>query len=281
MEILRTIDEIKCILKILTEKQNSVGFVPTMGALHKGHLSLIEAAKKECNIVVVSIFVNPVQFNDKEDFINYPKNYEKDLQLLSGNFCDLVFLPSEKEMYPEPDERVFDLGNLENIMEGKFRPGHFQGVAKIVSKLFEIIKPDKAFFGQKDFQQLAVIKRLVDLMELKIEIVGCPVIREINGLAMSSRNQRLTPKEFSDASVIYSTLKQLPEKIKNTSFSDARNWAEKTINSRPGFITEYITMVDNENFEIVENSEKRKSVTICTAVFCGKIRLIDNIQIIL
>lgn len=281
MEIFKTIDDIKTRLSQLTGEGKTVGFVPTMGALHKGHLSLLETAKKETDISVVSIFVNPTQFNDKDDFIKYPRNDERDLLLLSQHFCDIVFLPSENEMYPEPDERVFDLGNLENIMEGKFRPGHFQGVAKVVSKFFDIVKPHKAFFGQKDFQQLAIIKRLVDVSGLRIEIVGCPIIREENGLAMSSRNQRLTPGEFSDASIIYGTIKQLPVKLKSTSLSEAKAWAEKTINSCPGIVTEYIETVDNESLAVIDNLTNTHSFTCCVAVFCGKVRLIDNIQIFL
>jgi pantoate--beta-alanine ligase len=247
--------------------------------LHKGHVSLLKESEQECDITVVSIFVNPTQFNDQQDYIKYPRNLDEDIKVLSANNCNVLFNPSEKEMYPQPDNRIFDLGRLEKIMEGEFRSGHFQGVAKIVSKLFDIIKPDIAFFGKKDFQQLAVIKRLVEIMDFPVKIIGCPIIREENGLAMSSRNKRLSKEEFDKAAIIYKTISHLPEWIKKQSLKDIKKIISTQINSVSGFKTEYVDIVNSESLESISNLSGHISITCCIAVYCGQVRLIDNIQI--
>jgi len=279
MQVFKTITNISSYVNICKNENKTIGFVPTMGALHNGHLSLIKESKKQNDITVVSIFVNPIQFNNEQDFIKYPKNFEKDLNLLQNVNCDVVFLPTEKEIYPEPDNRVFDLGYLENIMEGKFRPGHFQGIAKVVDRLFNIVKPNNSYFGQKDFQQLAVIKRLVEITNLKINIIACPIIREENGLAMSSRNTRLTQNQFSKASIIFSTISKLKEFITENKFNEYSNWAKITIDSESEFKTEYIEIVDTKTLKKVISPKNHKSITCCIAVYCDEIRLIDNIQL--
>jgi len=206
MQVFKTITDISSYVNICKNENKTIGFVPTMGALHNGHLSLIKESKKQNDITVVSIFVNPIQFNNEQDFIKYPKNFEKDLNLLQNVNCDVVFLPTEKEIYPEPDNRVFDLGYLENIMEGKFRPGHFQGVAKVVDRLFNIVKPNNSYFGQKDFQQSVVVKQMVYDLNLPININVVPTVRDKDGLALSSRNIFLNPQERSQALSLYQSL---------------------------------------------------------------------------
>ena len=207
MKLYTTITSLQEALKEEHSKGLKVGFVPTMGALHEGHLSLVEKAASLCDIVVVSIFVNPTQFNDKNDLANYPRTLESDLKLLSKVRCEYIFFPSVEEVYPVPDTRKFEFGILESVMEGAFRPGHFNGVAQVVSRLFEIVLPEKAFFGRKDFQQMAIIKELVHQLNLPIEIVACDIVREKDGLAMSSRNKLLLPEHRNCAQLIYQTLK--------------------------------------------------------------------------
>lgn len=279
MKVINNISEITSYLDTFISTGKKIGFVPTMGALHLGHLTLITTSKKQNDITVASIFVNPTQFNDKQDFEKYPRNTEADLKKLNEAGCDLVFIPDEKEMYPKPESTKFDLGRLEEIMEGKFRPGHFQGVAIIVNKLFKIVRPNNAYFGQKDFQQLAIIKRLVKITNSNINIISCPIIRENNGLAMSSRNSRLSKEEFDNASIIYSTINQLSIFIESNKFSDFKSWALNKIDTNSLFKTEYIEIVDSETLEIVNELKNHKSITCCAAVFCGQVRLIDNIQI--
>jgi pantoate--beta-alanine ligase len=257
--------------------RGSIGFVPTMGALHSGHLSLVEKAAKENQSVVVSIFVNPNQFNNADDLKRYPRNLQADLDLLQDTGCHLVFAPDEKTIYPEPDTRRFYFGNLDRVMEGKHRPGHFNGVAQVVSKLFELVQPDRAYFGFKDFQQLAVIKKLVSIMHMPVEIVSCPIVREKSGLAMSSRNELLSPEERENAALIYHTL----EKVKNLkgekSVQEVINWVKATINQNPYLNVEYFEIVENENLKPVTRWDEYAGLTGCIAVYCGKIRLIDNI----
>jgi pantoate--beta-alanine ligase len=279
MEIYKTIFEIGDFVKKAKSENKCIGFVPTMGALHKGHLSLLNESKNKTDLSIVSIFVNPTQFNNQQDYIKYPRFFDKDLELLKSSGCDVVFLPSEEEMYPEPDNRIFELGYLEGIMEGKFRPGHFQGVVKIVSKLFNIVSPDFAFFGQKDFQQLAIVKKLVQLMNSSVKIISCPIVREDNGLAMSSRNQRLSDEEFSQASIIYKTISRIPEMISTQDLSIIKKYVKENIDTNPLFQTEYVEIVDSESLKVVENIKNHASITCCVAVFCGQVRLIDNVQI--
>jgi pantoate--beta-alanine ligase len=254
-----------------------------MGALHKGHISLVESALKECRVVVVSIYVNPTQFNDKNDLKNYPRTLEKDLSLLENVLreTDIVFTPDDKEIYPEEDKRVFNFGNLENVMEALHRPGHFNGVGQVVSRLFDIVKPDLAFFGMKDFQQLAVMKELVKQTKRKVKVIGNPIIRENDGLAMSSRNTLLDKKVRMNAPIIYKTLTAASEMIYGKDIPSIKSFVEKSINSVPDFKVEYFEIVDDtELIPVTKRSEinQGKRYFGCIAVQAGKIRLIDNIE---
>ncbi len=255
----------------------TVGLVPTMGALHAGHISLVEQAVKENKSVVVTIFVNPAQFNDPKDLERYPRTLSNDLKLLEKTGCKLVFAPSVKEIYPEDDNRKFNFGMLETIMEGKYRPGHFNGVAQVVSRLFEMINPDKAYFGLKDFQQLAVIKSLVQQLQLPVEIVPCRIIREKSGLAMSSRNEMLSAEERKNAALISETLFKAKELSEQKSVQELAEWIWLTINKNQYLTVEYVEIVDDENLQHVENWNEKNTKVVCVAVYCGKVRLIDNI----
>jgi len=280
------------VIKTIRELQNQltklnlspVGFVPTMGALHNGHLSLAENAVNQCPVVVVSIFVNPTQFNDKNDLRNYPRTPEKDFDLLSSVLRenDMIFTPDVKEIYPEEDKRVFHFGNLDNVMEALHRPGHFNGVAQVVSRLFDIVKPDLAFFGIKDFQQLAVIKALVRQTGNKVKIIANPIIREKDGLAMSSRNQLLDPEIRIQAPVIYKTISRASQMTGKYDIPEIKSFVSDTINKIPGFEVEYFEIVDDIDLipvELVSKMNKEKHYFGCIALRAGKIRLIDNIEI--
>jgi pantoate--beta-alanine ligase len=282
MKVVSTIIELQSHLKRI--QLSPVGFVPTMGALHEGHISLMGNAVRQCPVVVVSIFVNPTQFNDKNDLKNYPRTPEKDLALLKGVLRenDLVFTPGVKDIYPVEDKRKFHFGNLDKVMEALHRPGHFNGVAQVVSRLFEIVKPDMAFFGQKDFQQLAVIKALVKQTGNKVKIIGNPIIRESDGLAMSSRNQLLDRERRKDANIIYKTILAVPVMIKKSDIPEIKSFIEDTINNVEGFKVEYFEIVDDtELIPLVRKDEMKKDKHYfgCIAVQAGKIRLIDNIEI--
>lgn len=261
-----------------------VGFVPTMGALHEGHLSLVNAASVLCPLVVVSIYVNPTQFNDKNDLRNYPRTLDSDLHLLESVLrkSDIVFTPDDKEIYPEVDKRVFHFGNLDNVMEALHRPGHFNGVAQVVSRLFDIVEPDVAFFGLKDFQQLAVIKELVGQTGNKVKITGRPIIRENDGLAMSSRNRLLDPEIRKNAPVIFKTISSASSMIADYDISDIKSYVKDTINKISGFEVEYFDIVDDtELIPVAEKSDMSpvKRYFGCIAVKAGTIRLIDNVEI--
>ena len=260
-----------------------VGFVPTMGALHKGHLSLVEIAVNKCPVVIVSIFVNPTQFNDKNDLKNYPRTIDSDLALLGTVLreSDIIFTPDNKEIYPEEDTRKFHFGNLDNVMEALQRPGHFKGVAQVVSRLFDIVKPDIAVFGLKDFQQLAVIKELVKQTNSKVRIIPAPIIREKGGLAMSIRNSLLDPEIRKHAPVIFNTLSTASAMIGKTDIPEIKSVVEKSINNAPGFNLEYFEIVDDTELIPVNRKEeikRDKQYYGCIAVKAGKIRLIDNIK---
>jgi pantoate--beta-alanine ligase len=274
--LVKTKKELQEQLSALRSK-GSVGFVPTMGALHQGHISLVEQAVNENAAVVVSIFVNPTQFNDPGDLRRYPRNLEVDLKMLEKTGCTLVFAPEAEEVYPEPDNRKFNFGSLEQVMEGKHRPGHFNGVAQVVSRLFEMTKPDKAYFGLKDLQQLAVIKKLVKMMNLPVEIVPCPIIREKSGLAMSSRNELLSPEERDNASLIYQELRNAQELKAKKTVQQLKNQVIEDINKNPFLNVEYFEIVDDENLMPVKNWNDKGVKVGCIAVHCGKVRLIDNI----
>lgn len=261
---------------VLEDKRQTIGFVPTMGALHEGHLSLITKAEESSDIIIVSIFVNPTQFNDPQDLKNYPRDIDHDLKLLSEKKVDAVFIPDIHDIYPHPDQRVFDFGGLDKVMEGKHRPGHFNGVAQVVSILFDIVRPHKAFFGQKDFQQLTIIRELTRMLGFNIDIVSCPIIRESNGLAMSSRNQLLTDQQKEEASYIYKTLLKVLDKKNEKSPTELTKWATDRINSNPYLDVEYFEIVNTQDLQPVKSWSDSAEQIACTAVKINNVRLIDN-----
>ena len=279
MKIIKTIKEIQNLIISLQEEGKTIGFVPTMGALHKGHLSLVKQSAEENDMTVVSVFVNPTQFNNKKDLEKYPRNFEQDFALLSQNKCDIVFAPSDDEMYPEKDERIFDFGNIDKVMEGEHRPGHFNGVGQIVSKLFDAVPANSAYFGLKDFQQLAVIQELVRQLKIDINIVPCAIIREKNGLAMSSRNELLTKEQRNEAGIIFETLSSIKKLYTTKSVKEVEEWAIAKINTNKNFKIEYLEVVDNKTLNKVDNWQNKNGTSVCIALFTGEIRLIDNIQI--
>ena len=278
MQVIKHITDLQTLLNIKKEEGLKIGFVPTMGALHEGHLSLVEKAGKETDFVVVSIFVNPTQFNDKGDLERYPRDLNKDVALLTPTPCQLVFAPEADEIYPEPDTRQFNFGTLEQVMEGKFRPGHFNGVAQVVSRLFDIVKPDKAYFGQKDFQQLAIINEMVRKLNLPVEIVPCPIIRETDGLAMSSRNMLLSAEQRINAVHISATLFEAKNKTGELSVEELCQWVITRVNENEYLNTEYFEIVNDTTLLPVLSWDEPCKKIGCIAVHCGKIRLIDNIE---
>lgn len=267
------------LLTNIRNQGNTIGFVPTMGALHEGHLSLIEYSNQQTDFTVTSIFVNPTQFNDETDYQKYPRTIDEDLEKLESVACDCVFIPSYDEMYTGEGRTDYDLGNLDKSMEGAFRPGHFQGVAMIVDRLFKIIRPDYAFFGEKDFQQLQVIKHLVKNLHYDVQIVSCPIIRENDGLAMSSRNRRLSPEQRQAAPGIYQSLKLAKEFAGKKPVEDVKSMVIEKVNQHPLLNVEYFEIVDEENLESVKHWESVHNLRGCIAVTTGDIRLIDNINI--
>ncbi len=277
MKILKKSSVISDKLSLLKKQGKSIGFVPTMGALHQGHLSLIECSNKKDDITVVSIFVNPTQFNNQNDFEKYPRILDDDLEQLKKVKCDLLFVPSNEEMYPDEDTREFDFGHLDKVMEGAHRPGHFRGVGLIVSKLFEVITPDRAYFGEKDFQQIAIIRSLTKKLNLPVEIVSCPIIREEDGLAMSSRNIRLTDEQRKNVPLISKTLFESLVKAKSLSVEETKEWVIRTLNNNAYLDVEYFEIVDENTLLPVESWEQPCNKRGCIAVHVGDIRLIDNI----
>lgn len=259
--------------------KEGIGFVPTMGALHAGHRSLVERARRENDTVVVSVFVNPTQFNDKNDLRNYPRTPEADCAVLEVAGADIVFMPSVEEVYPEPDTRIFDFGQIDKVMEGATRPGHFNGVAQVVSRLFDLVRPRRAYFGEKDFQQIAVIKAMVAQLGIDIDIVECAIVRGEDGLALSSRNELLTPEHRKAAPHIYATIRQCSEKMATMSPEELTEWVVKTIDSNPLLKTIYFEAVDARTMQRVERWSDSERIQGCCAVQAGDIRLIDNIKI--
>ena len=278
MKLISTIKDLKSLLDEWRAEGKTVGLVPTMGALHQGHASLVERAVKENDVVVVSVFVNPTQFNDKNDLKNYPRTLEADCALLEKIGADIAFAPSVEEMYPTEDTRQFSFAPIDTVMEGACRPGHFNGVAQIVSKLFYAVEPDKAYFGEKDFQQLAIIREMVRQLDLKLEIVGCPIVREADGLAMSSRNTLLTADERQRALTISRTLFASLDYAAGNSLAATKAFVEEKINSTPGLELEYYQIVDGNTLQEINEWSDSDYVMGCIALFCGKIRLIDNIK---
>lgn len=256
----------------------SVGLVPTMGALHEGHMSLVKRAVAENDLVVASVFVNPTQFNDKDDLARYPRTPEADIEMLQDAGCNIVFMPDVEEMYPEEDTRVFDFGSLGNVMEGRFRPGHFNGVAQIVSKLFYAVEPDNAYFGEKDFQQVAIIKAMVKQLDLKVRIIPCPIVREKSGLAKSSRNMLLTDTQREKAVLISKTLAASVAMAASKPVNEVHDWVVGQFASDPEFKIDYYDIVDGDSLQSVSDWNDSDYIVGCIAVYCGKIRLIDNIH---
>lgn len=279
MKLIKTIKELHREILPLRAANKTVGFVPTMGALHEGHLSLVKQCLADNDVCVVSIFVNPTQFNDKEDLKKYPRNVEKDCRLLNTISENLiVFNPSDSEIYPEPDTRIFDFGQIDKVMEGKFRPGHFNGVAQVVSRLFDIVKPDRAYFGEKDFQQLAIIRHMVRQLKLDVQIVPMPIIREQSGLALSSRNARLTDVQRASAVNISKILfKSRNEMYKHLTIAETIKKVTDQINAVQNLEVEYFEIVDGTTLQPLNDWSESEYVVGCIAVFCGKVRLIDNI----
>ena len=277
---MKTFDKVKELQQELANhKPSEIGFVPTMGALHAGHRSLVEKARRECQIVVVSVFVNPTQFNDKTDLKNYPRTPEADLATLAQAGADYVLMPTTEEIYPEPDTRQFDFGLIDKVMEGATRPGHFNGVAQVVSRLFDIVKPGKAYFGEKDFQQIAVIKAMIKQLNLDVEIVECPIIRDTDGLALSSRNLLLTKEHRAAAPEIYATLKQCAEKAATLSPQQLTQWVIGEVEKSGLLKVIYFQAVDALSLQEVSSWEQSDRVQGCIAVQAGEIRLIDNVKI--
>lgn len=265
-------------------KSHSIGFVPTMGALHEGHLSLIQGAKSQNDICIASIFVNPLQFNNIEDFNKYPIQNEKDIELLEKAGCDILFIPTVAEFYPSQPKLKIDIGLLDRILEGEHRPGHFSGVAIVVSKLFHVVMPDKAYFGQKDIQQVAVIRQLVSELNFPIEIVACPIIREESGLAMSSRNMRLSSAGKDLASNLYKCLCRIEKSIKisaDWSVPVVKKNGLDFLNQFEGIQVEYLEVVQADTLEAITDLKPKSAIAICIAAYVEGVRLIDNLVIIL
>lgn len=292
MVIFNSVQSLQLYLQNVRKQQKIVGFVPTMGALHAGHISLIESARAECNVVVSSIFVNPTQFNDLNDLKNYPRTAEADCKLLEKAGCDVVFIPEVSEMYTLEElelkkkqiedkswteGKTVNFGIIGAVMEGAHRPGHFNGVAQVVSKLFRIVEPDKAYFGQKDFQQLAIIRSMVKQLEMPVEIIGCPIVREKNGLAMSSRNERLSHSERECASLISKTLFDVKKLQKEMSIDQLKIFANEQLGTEPRIQPEYFEISNAETLEPITDYSEAKSAFACIAVKLGAVRLIDNV----
>jgi pantoate--beta-alanine ligase len=278
MKVFNNINELKSVLATHRLEGKKIALVPTMGALHQGHASLVRKAAAENDIVVVSVFVNPTQFNDKNDLKKYPRTIEADCELLEREGADIVFSPSVDEMYPEEDKRQFSFPPLDTVMEGIFRPGHFNGVCQVVSKLFMIADPDKAYFGEKDFQQLAIIREMVRKMGFKLEIVGCPIIREMDGLALSSRNALLSAEERKTALNISKTLFESVDYSKTHTLSETKEFVENSIAAVDGLKLEYFEIVDGNTLQSLEEWQNSSYIVGCITVFCGSVRLIDNIK---
>lgn len=278
MKLIQTIQELRTELDALRKEGKTIGLVPTMGALHAGHASLVKRAVAENDVVVVSDFVNPTQFNDKNDLLKYPRTLDADCKLLEECGASFVFAPSVEEIYPEPDTRQFSYAPLDTVMEGKFRPGHFNGVCQIVSKLFLIVEPTRAYFGEKDFQQLAIIREMVRKYPFNLEIVGCPIVREADGLALSSRNARLSDEQRIQALQISKTLFASVEYAQTHTLAETKAFVESAISAAEGLRLEYFEIVDGNSLQTVCDWKDGSYIVGCITVFCGEVRLIDNIK---
>lgn len=278
MKVIETIKALQAELSAQKAAGKQVGLVPTMGALHAGHASLVKRCVAENDVTVVSIFVNPTQFNDKNDLVKYPRTLEADCRLLEEAGADIAFAPSVDEIYPEPDTRTFSYAPLDTVMEGAFRPGHFNGVCQIVSKLFDMVQPHRAYFGEKDFQQMAIIREMVRQMNYPLEIVGCPIVREADGLAMSSRNTRLSADERKTALNISRLLFESREYAKSHTLAETKQYVEEGIAAVEGLRLEYYEVVDARTMQTVREWSDAEDIVGCITVFCGDVRLIDNIR---
>jgi len=277
MEIFKQIAPLRAHLDRLRKSGVSIGLVPTMGALHQGHISLVEASKSQNAITVATIYINPTQFNNPNDHQKYPKTPEKDILMLQNAGCDVVFSPDDLEMYSEKPGVIFDFGNLDKVMEGKFRPGHFSGVALVVSKLFNIVQPDRAYFGQKDWQQFAVISLLVRELKFNFEVHSVPILREPDGLAMSSRNLRLNASQRSSATVLYQCLEMARKAIKSgTPLETVKKAVSEKVNQKPEMKLEYFELADSKKLTILNDVDNSVSPILCIAAYAGETRLIDN-----
>lgn len=277
---MKTFTKVKELREALGAVRNGkIGFVPTMGALHEGHISLVSRARRECDTVVVSVFVNPTQFNDKTDLKNYPRTPEADAAMLAAAGVDFVLFPTVEEIYPEPDTRVFDFGKIDKVMEGATRPGHFNGVAQVVSRLFAIVEPDKAYFGEKDFQQIAVIRAMVRQLGLRVEIVDCPIVRDSDGLARSSRNTLLDKEHRAAAPHIYEVLSAAVGRVGEMSPAELSEWVAREVERNPLLKVIYFQAVDALSMQQVQSWDESERVQGCIAVQAGAIRLIDNIKL--
>lgn len=278
MKVIHTIEDLQAHLSEVRAQGKKIGLVPTMGALHTGHASLVRRSVNENDVTVVSIFVNPTQFNDKNDLVKYPRTLDGDCNLLESCGTTFVFAPSVEEMYPEPDMRRFSYAPLDTVMEGAFRPGHFNGVCQIVSKLFDVVKPHRAYFGEKDFQQLAVIREMVNQMNFDLEIVGCSIVREDDGLALSSRNARLSAEERENALKISQTLFKSRTFATTHSVDETQKMVEDAIAAAPGLRLEYFEIVDGDTLRKIRDWKDTLYAVGCITAFCGEVRLIDNIK---
>ena len=280
MKVFQTIVELQNQLFADRKAGKTIGLVPTMGALHAGHASLVERSVKENDVTVVSVFVNPTQFNDKNDLKTYPRTLDADCQLLERVGADYVLAPSVEEMYPTPDTRHFEYPPVTTVMEGAHRPGHFNGVCQVVSRLFYIVRPQRAYFGEKDWQQIAVIKAMVKALGIDVQIVECDIVREADGLALSSRNTLLAPDERSIAPLIYRALSESRDYAKTHTLRETQQWVVDQINAQEGLRVEYFAIVDGNTLLDMENWEDSPYIVGCITVFCGKtpIRLIDHIK---
>lgn len=279
MKVIRTVEELKSVVGALKAEGKSVGLVPTMGALHDGHVSLMEKARGDNDVVVVSVFVNPTQFNNPDDLRTYPRTEEADCARMRDAGVDIAFIPSVEEIYPEPDNRVFDLGKVAEVMEGAMRPGHFNGVAQIVSKLFRMVEPTRAYFGEKDFQQIAVIRRMVEIEGFKnLEIVDCPIKREADGLALSSRNVRLTPHQREIAPNIHRIMVESLDKARDCSVEEVKRSVIDAVNAYPEMDVEYYEIVNAADMQPITDWSQASQAVGCITVYLGDVRLIDNIK---
>lgn len=277
MQIIHDVPQLQSVIAKLKSQGKSIGFVPTMGALHSGHISLINQAAENCDIVVCSIFVNPTQFDNKDDLTKYPRTLDTDAQLLVKNGTHILFAPGVDDIYPDGMDAgmKIDLNGLDKVMEGEFREGHFDGVVQVVHRLLDIVKPDELFMGQKDFQQFTIIQYMIDLLEMPIKLVVCPIMREDHGLAMSSRNVRLSPEMREKAAILYKTLKSAKRNLKKKPVSEIIEKSMKKL-SKPPFKAEYFKIVNGHTLRDIKSIEESDYIVACLAVWAGDVRLIDN-----